>query len=174
MTRVRRTPSALGQALIVVLALVLGTLVFVYGGRPKTHGWKVGERVEAKLTLVTSDRFDLGCVYPHDLPSGHCSFRAPGEKFRTGPGATLAPYVTVSRKMVLLPDLFDLPEVRRRYEQDPPAHRARKSLKRFSLTCELTIVARPRGVRVRFGRGDPWSAEKQVWAGKIHTCKIEE
>jgi hypothetical protein len=168
-----RHGSAIGQALILLVAITLGAAVFVLRGKPQVQAWAVGKTVEAKFTLLTSDRFDLDCVYPKELPAGTCAYKKPDKRFSRSAAPSLKPYVTVTQKMVLLPNLFDRPDIRERYRKEPPAGRPRKALKRFAVTCDIELVDQPDGVRVRFGRRDKWSNPLRTWVGKIHDCKLQ-
>ena len=168
-----RHGSALGQALILLVAIGLSVAVFVLRGKPQVQVWAVGTTVEAKFTLLTSDRFDVDCVCAKELPAGKCDYKTPDKRFDRSADPSLKPYVTVNQKMVLLPNLFDLPDIRERYKKEPPAGRPRKALKRFAVTCDIELVDQPDDVRVRFGRRDKWSNPLRIWVGKINDCKLE-
>lgn len=165
--------SAIGQALILLVAVGVGSAVFTLRGSPQVKGWEVGEKVTAKFTLLTSDRFDVDCVYDKELPAGKCAYKTPDKRHDRSQASSVKPYVTVNQKMVLLPDLFDRADIRERYRKEPPTGRARKALKRFKVVCDIELVGRPDDVRVRFGRKDVWSKPMQAWVGKIDDCKLE-
>ena len=161
------------QAVIVAIATVASIALYVFRQAPETNVWKLGSKVRASITLVTSDRHDLDCAFPTALPTGSCAYRTPTEVANKSDAPWLDPYVTVDHVMLLLPDLFELPDVRRRYDDEPPGTRPRKQLKRFTVRCVVELVDRPKDVRVRFGKKDPFSKPMEAWVGKVQTCKVE-
>jgi hypothetical protein len=60
--------------------------------------------------------------------------------------------------MYLVPGLFTQPAVQERYKTDPPEGKERDRLKRFTAKCNLKIIGKLGGVRVRWLATGTWSA----------------
>jgi hypothetical protein len=132
--------------------------------------------VPAAITLITSDREDLACGMDRSVGAWRCGFSASGEA-RNPPAAgedVLAPYLTVSRAMFLVPGLFDQPALAARYRAEPPAGVARSNLRRFVASCRLRLRERVRTVSVRWERTAEWQPASDAWVADVVGCRVDD
>jgi hypothetical protein len=158
--------------LVVVGALALGAaLLLLSRGRPLADT----KRVSVAVTLITSDRHEVACALDGEVLGFRCGYGSNHERVNPPPSKEklLGPYVSVDRHVVLVPALFEQPEILARYEREPPRSKARSRLVRFTATCQVDLLTRVPKVDVRFGRGK-WSTENDVWLAKAHSCSVKD
>ena len=90
------------------------------------------------------------------------------------PAQILAPYVTTERALYLVPGLFTQPAVAARLAAEPPEDRPIESLRRFTARCQLRLIERVEGVKLRWAHGGPFGAPEAAWAGEPQNCRVEE
>ena len=136
------------------------------------------DSIVRRITLVTLDRDTLTCALNRDVEGYRCRYHHPGRRWRRDrhppPAAQLAPYVTTDRMLLLVPGLFTLPELERRYHAEPPRGKLRETLRRFEAECRLQMVEKLDSVHVRFGRRAKWAIEKDVWVAVPLSCRVIE
>jgi hypothetical protein len=164
--------SADRRAWIVVALGALGALA-LWNWRGTWN--KPGATMEAAITLVTSDREDLSCGLDQAIGSLRCQYQTSG-----APAAPpvdrrdrLAPYMTVSRQMLLVPALFDQPAIAARYQQEPPAGVPRQQLRRFVARCRLRLIDTVDSLMVRWVPGAAWSPASNAWVAQPTDCRVE-
>jgi hypothetical protein len=166
-----RSSSRAAEWAIVALGLLaaLGLLNWRGNvGRPSTT-------VSAAITLITSDRDNLSCAMDRAVGPYRCAFVTPDRAWPepVAPSQRLAPYVTVDRKLLLVPGLFEQPALAARYAAEPPEGVPRERLHRFSLRCELRLVERVDRFETRWSRNWPWGPQRGAWVAEPVDCRLE-
>jgi hypothetical protein len=160
------------QWIAVLAAAVLAVPIWSFRGT--AH--QIGLDVDAPITLITSDRDDLSCASSRAFGSYRCEFAAPNEPAAPVPAAAdrLAPYLSETRQMFLIPGLFEQPELRSRYDREPPRGVARGRLRRFTARCRLKLVERvDGGFQVRWERSGTWGRGDVAWVATVTSCRVE-
>lgn len=140
--------------------------------RGNTSG--AGATVMARITLVTSDRDDLACASPRVVNGYRCAFEKDTGVQRAPAAKWLAPYMTESHQMFLLPELFNQTSLKVRYEKEPPTTTPRSALRRFTAVCKLRLIEKVSGVQVRWVKSDPMSPpDNTAWVAEPLACKVE-
>jgi len=168
-----RTRSSLHvEWLIVAAAALSGWLLFSLRG----HLPRANDVVEAPITLITSDREDLGCAADRAFGRYRCEYQAADRRWPAPPTAAeqLAAYYTEDRRMFLIPGLFEQPALAARYAQEPPNHISRDSLHRFTARCKLRLLEKTEEFQVRWVRGKDWSPGSAAWVAEPIECKIQD
>ncbi len=158
--------------LIVAAAALSGWLLFSLRGRlPRTN-----DVINAPITLVTSDREDLGCAADRAFGRYRCQYQAADRRWPAppAPAEQLAAYYTEDRRMFLIPGLFEQPALAARYAQESPARIARDSLHRFTARCKLRLLEKTEEFQVRWVRGQGWSAGSAAWVAEPIECHIQD
>lgn len=174
-TEIRGTPTAplrapraewllLGAAAIVAIPL--------WQWRGQASG--PGTTIMARITLVTSDREDLACASPRAVSGYRCAFEKDTNVATTATTKWLAPYMTESHEMFLLPSLFEQASLKARYEKEPPTTSSRSALRRFTAICKLRLIEKISGVQVRWVKTDTMSPpDNTAWVAEPIACKVE-
>lgn len=145
------------------------------GPRGGIRGIGEGKTVPVDITLVTADVNDLACAANFTVEGARCAFDREGQPWREGgSGALLAPYMTTNNTLLLIPDLFAEPAIARRLEEEPPAGKARDSLRRFIASCKLHAQQKVKDFYVRWTPAAPWGHRSEAWVGRISECEIRE
>jgi len=169
-----QTPgSARGKAVVglVILVVVIVGAYYVTrrsslvatGGAPATA---------AAITLVTSDRADLDCAAASAIQGFRCGFANETTAAQGDEQNKLKPYYTLDRHLYLIPGLFLEPAVAKRYQSELP-NKPREQLKRFTANCQLKVVGKLSGVRLRWLATGTWSNPEDADVATIASCKIE-
>ena len=164
-------PQSVAWLVIGLAALIAWPL-----GSWRGRSWEPGQVVSAAITLITSDREDLACGMDRSVGARRCAFSASGEA-RNPPvrgDHVLAPYLTVSRAMFLVPALFDQPALAARYQAEPPAGVARNDLRRFVASCQLRLRERVPALAVRWERTAPWQPAGDAWVAEVVGCRVDD
>jgi hypothetical protein len=158
--------------LIVAAAALLGWLLFSLRG----HLPSANDVIDAPITLITSDREDLGCAAERFFGRYRCEYRAADRRWPAppAPAEQLAGYYTEDRRMFLIPGLFEQPALAARYAQESPNHTSRDSLRRFTAQCKLRLLERTEGFQVRWVRGQDWSPGTTAWVAEPIECHIKD
>lgn len=162
------------QWLVIVVAVLAAWPIW----RLRNSGDQPGSVVTARITLVSSDREDLSCASGKAFGRLRCEFQASGDPWPEPPAPrdTLAPYLTVSRGMYLIPALFAQPALAARYAQESGKTMPRDELPRFVARCELRLLERLEAVdgpRVRWTRDGTWGEGANAWVAEPISCRIE-
>lgn len=128
---------------IVALWLGLAPLLVGSGMRPELHA---GAITELDIGLTTSDVRALACTFDEEPRGYACRYRDAGAREVPRERGTLVPCLTVDRKDLLVPDLFEEPAIRARLESD----RAQGVDARFVARCRVRVLERIQGARARF------------------------
>lgn len=132
----------------------------------------VGSTVAADITLVTSDRADVECSGASGLETYRCGFTDESTPWNGDEKNKLKPFYTTDRHLYLVPGLFTQSAVQARYNSEPPT-KPRDQLKRFTAKCDLKIIGKVAGVRVRWLSTAPWSNPEEIEVGTVVDCKVE-
>ncbi len=136
--------------------------------------------IDAPITLVTADKFDLSCASEHEVNGYHCAFKKPDEpwpdldaKDPEQRKKMLVPYMTVDNVMFLIPGMFEDPAVDERYRDELPTHKPRERLERFTAQCKLKLI-KDIDVQVRWGPKKSWENNGKAWVGEVSNCQVSE
>ena len=168
-------------------ALILASVTWWVTRNP-THPPKIhkpalyaGKIIDAPITLVTADKWDLACMAKDDMKGMHCEFQ---EDKKPWPGANvrdpaqrkklLAPYMTVDNTMFLIPGLFEESAIADRYRDELPFGKSRQGLERFTAQCKLKVIKKLSNVRVRWRKTGDWQGPQSVWVGTVSACQIND
>jgi hypothetical protein len=155
--------------LLLGVAAVLAVVAFSYRG-------SLGKdtTLDVPITLVTSDRDDLGCAFSSSVGGYRCEAKADGAHWPEPPVPKdrLAPYYSEDRRLFLIPGLFEQPAIAARFREEDPTGRRRESLRRFSARCKLRLVQRADGFKVRWLRDDSWHDSGPAWVAEATDCEI--
>lgn len=139
-----------------------------------------GSRRTVRFTLVAPDRTSLSCALATPVGDYRCSFdEPPTGRGRAGEGdgvpeeRRLAPYLTTERTLYLVPGLFTLPELAKRYEAEHTARSARRKPKRFTAECEVILKARVERFSTRWRPRGPWEPSGPAWVVEPTSCRVE-
>ena len=163
-------PPAQREWLLVIAGIAVAGLLWNLRGRPA----RAGDVVDARITLTTADRDQVGCALDRTVGPWRCAFASTGETVPAGPAGTLAPYLTTTRVLYLVPALFHQGAVAARTLQEPPEDRAPGTLGRFVAHCQLRLHDRVDGVRVRWVTAAAFGPPEAAWAAEPVDCRIEE
>ncbi len=167
--RPRRTRPI--EWLVVAIATVAAVALFNARGH-----YGPGTIVDAPITLVTSDRNDLGCAARAAFGRYRCGYQAADRPWPDPPAPAdlLAPYYTGDRRLFLIPGLFEQPAVAARYRREIPTGRSRASLRRFVADCKVRLLTRAEGFEVRWVRGDGWHPSGPGWVAAPVRCSVQD
>jgi len=171
---------------LAVGALVVGFIFWVTGDpikppvqrKPTLEGGKV---LDAPITLLAADKFDLACASDLEWEGYRCEFKKDGESW---PGVEvqaeadrkkmLAPYMTVDNTLFLIPGLFEDTAVDERYRYEAPRRASRDKQERFTAQCKLTLRHVVEAVKIRWSPNDKWQQKENVWIGEVSQCQVGE
>lgn len=156
--------------LIVLAGLLLAVPIWFWRG----HIAGTSDQIEVDITLVSSDRDDLACGLKREVSGLRCAFLDDGKDMSQDISAdhTLAPYLTKSRQLFLIPNLFGQPALAQRYEKEATHGTQRTKLKRFTAHCELTLVEKVQDVSVRWTRKSKMDRFGDGWVAQVKQCVI--
>src|SRR5690606_28451226 len=121
------------------------------------QGVPKGSRFVERLTLVSSDREALACALSAPTAGLHCEYArddghlVPSKKT----SSTLAPYLSLHRRLYLIPGLFDAPGFPadgKRSDVGTPTGEER----RFIAIGDLELLGEVDSVRVRWSQHGSW------------------
>ncbi len=155
--------------LVVVGSVIAGLAFFARetgdGPAPKMN-WKDGETVDVELTLVASDKDDLGCAYGELIKGDkHCAFEAEGKPWSKGGGtddkSLLKPYTTTNKVELIAAGLWSQPFA------------AQLPKGRFSVKCKYTVDQKVAGVGVRWRKADKFAPRQgESFVGSLSDCQL--
>jgi hypothetical protein len=160
--------SSRSEWLLVIAALAIAGLLWNVRGR----GPRAGDVVDAPLTLTTADRDQLACALDRPVGPWRCAFTASGQP--AGVSRPLAPYLTTTRALYLIPGLFEQPALAARLREEPPEDRPPESLRRFVALCRVRLREPVDAVRVRWASRSAFGPEERAWAAEPLDCKVED
>ncbi len=165
--------AALGLGLV-VLMLVRNTTV-ANDGDPEAPApvASVGATFEGDITLVTADRNDLDCSARAGVGAYQCAFSDDRTARTVEERSKLRPFMTIDRRLLLIPGLFFEPAIEGRYKTEPP-NKPRTQLKRFSAKCEIKVVGLLDDVKARWAPDGEWEASGKVPVATVSGCQIVE
>jgi hypothetical protein len=131
-----------------------------------------GSTVSADITLITSDRADVDCAAATGIGEFRCGFSDESMAWNGDEAKKLKPFYTTDRKLYLIPGLFLNSALQERYNSERP-DKPRDQLKRFTAKCNLKILGKVGGVRVRWLASGTWSNPEEVEAASVVDCKVE-
>jgi hypothetical protein len=162
----RRVFIGLGVAAIVIVGAALAMQ------RTPQEPNTPGSKVSAEITLITSDRTDVDCAAAAGLDKYHCGYTDDTTAWKGEEKDKLRPYYTADRHLYLIPGLFLQPALEARYKSELP-DKPRDLLKRFTAKCELKILGKVGGVKVRWLATGTWGSPEEVEAAAVVDCKVE-
>jgi hypothetical protein len=154
---------------LLIVAAALAVVAFSYRGRRGAHAI-----LDVPITLVTSDRDDLGCAFSTNVGAYRCEVETDGTAWPEPPAPKdrLAPYYSEERRLFLIPGLFEQPAIAERFRQEDPTGRRRESLRRFSARCKLRLVQQVEGFKVRWLHDDSWHDSGAAWVAEASDCAL--
>jgi hypothetical protein len=162
----RRVFIGLGVAAVVIIGAALAMQ------RTPQEPSKPGSTVDAEITLITSDRADVDCAAAAGVGTYRCGFTDENLAWNGDEKDKLKPYYTTDRKLYLIPGLFLQPALQERFKSEPP-DKPRDLLKRFTAKCNLKILGKVGGVKVRWLANGTWGNPEEVEAASVVDCKVE-
>jgi hypothetical protein len=162
----RRVFIGLGVAAVVIIGAALAMQ------RTPQEPNKPGSTVSADITLITSDRADVDCAAATGIGEYRCGFSDENMPWNGDEAKKLKPFYTTDRHLYLVPGLFLQPALQERFKAEPP-DKPRDQLKRFTAKCELKILGKIGGVRVRWLATGTWSNPEEVEAATVESCKVD-
>ena len=142
-----------------------------------------GAVIDAPITLVTADKFDLACASESKVNEYRCEYQTP-EKPWASQGSQemtsadrklmLIPYKTIDDVLLFIPGLFEDPTVNERFQDELPQKKARDKLQRFTAQCKLKLIKEMDGVRVRWSPKGEWQGPNKAWVGVPENCQVSE
>jgi hypothetical protein len=157
---------------LAVAAVVIVGAALAIQRSPQTPN-SVGDTVSADITLITSDRADVDCSAAGAVEPYHCGFTDENMTWKGEEKNKLKPFYTVDRHLYLVPGLFEQSALQERYKSEPPEGKSREALKRFTAKCNLKIVGKMGGVKVRWLSTGTWSNPEEVEVATVIDCKVE-
>jgi hypothetical protein len=149
-------------SLVAVTAVLSAVLWLARGGAPR-----VGDLVEAPITLVPTDRDGLECALSHPVGRYRCAYSDAGTPTSPppDPAEVIQPYVTTSRALFLVPGLFEVLSVRLFVARVAPS-------RRFVARCKLRLVEQVPEFQTRFRTEDAWAkAREPSWVAEPVSCE---
>jgi hypothetical protein len=131
-----------------------------------------GSTVAADITLITSDRNDVDCAAAAGIEPYRCGFSDENKTWSGEEKNKLKPFYTTDRHLYLIPGLFLNNALQDRFKSEPP-DKPRELLKRFTARCNLKILGKVGGVRVRWLNNSTWGDPQEVEAATVVDCKVE-
>lgn len=160
---------AIGIGVVVTVLLVVKRGANPESGQPLAA---VGTTVTGDLTLVSADRNELECMAEKGSQSYQCGFVDEKQPRQLQETDKLRPFVTLDRKLYLIPGLFLEPAISQRYNSEP-ANKPRSELKRFTAKCTIKVVGELDGVKLRWSPSGTWEPPKKYSVATVSGCKIE-
>jgi len=132
------------------------------------HRLGVGDEIDAPITVVPSDRYDLECVLSGPVGAYQCAYVDDDTLANPFPRAKnlVAAYVTTDRTTFLVPGLFEQPAVRSYLAARPGRN------DRFLVECKLRLIAFVTAYRLRFKRRDRFGDGDPTWLGEPTQCRV--
>ena len=164
-------PLPRGPAWIVVAAgVVLGIALWSWRGRVPGRG----ATLETSINLVTTDRDDLACASDQAFGPYRCGFRAPGKPWPAPPARAdlLAAYYSVNQQLLVIPGLFEQPEVAARYAAEEPRGLPRQLRPRFVATCRFELRGELHHFETRWLRAGGWNRQDEAWVAVPSNCRV--
>lgn len=143
-------------------------------GSSSLRGIGKGKTVPVEITLVTADAKDLACAADAAVGGARCAFDRGGKPWRGERTGLLAPYMTTSQVLLLIPDLFSEQAIAARLEQEPFEGKPRGDLRRFVASCSLHAQSQVKDFYVRWTPTGQWSHREDAWVGNVSGCTIRE
>ena len=145
------------------------------GGTAGTPKWKVGQVVDAEITLVTTDHNNLACAMPTDVNGRHCAFsernKASGKPSDPRQAdKLLQPYTTVDRVQFMASGLWMQPELKAKLDKenfDRPSPR-------FSVKCKFHVEGKSKNAFVQWKNGEGWHPANDWYTGWVDNCRISK
>lgn len=165
---------------LVIAAFIVGALViaFATSSEPEpakaaapapakpTKPWKVGEKVEVRLTVLPTDAENLACASEQEIAGKHCAFKTtttPRDDASTDDKILLKPYATTGKERLIAAGLWS-----------DPGLRGKLPAQRFTVQCTFSIEGSIKAPGVRWGKTSPWRDMKNDWfAGTLSGCEID-
>jgi hypothetical protein len=161
--------GSLGKSLALFVLIVGGLAAgFAILGRedspnapPAKPKWSAGQEVDVDITLVKTDRSELGCASAEEIGDKRCGFDGT-QKPRTisNDKSIFKPYTTTDRIQFLGAGLWDSLGA-----SNLPATR-------FSAKCKYKVEGTLKKVDVRWESTGPWYPVTDWYAGSLSACKI--
>lgn len=131
-----------------------------------------GTVLDLSLTLVTSDRADVACSSSQKFEAYACDFSDDATARHLNEADTLRPYMTVDRRVYLIPGLFLDGNIQRRYQAEPPSV-PRDQLRRFTARCKVKVAGRLERFKLRWAASGAWSEPQDADVVTLVGCEVE-
>lgn len=162
----RRVFIGLGVAAVVIVGAALAMQ------RTPQEPNTPGSTVAADITLITSDRANVDCSAATGIGAFNCAFSDENMARNNDEQNKLKPFYTTDRKLYLIPGLFLTPALADRFKAEPP-DKPRDLLKRFTAKCNLKVLGKVGGVKVRWLATGTWSNPEEVEVASVVDCKVD-
>ena len=161
--------GSLGKSLVLFIIIVGGLAAgFAILGREDTPNagpakpkWSTGQVVDVDVTLVKTDRTELGCASAEEVGDKHCAFDGAQKVRPAGDDKkTYKPYTTVDRVQFVGAGLWS------------ELGSAALPPNRFTVKCKYRIEGTLKKLDVRWESAGPWYPQGDWYAGTLSECKI--
>lgn len=160
--------------LIGVAVVVAGIILMRREPAPEggTAPVAAGAVVSGDITLVTADRNELDCMAASGIQTHQCGYVDDKTPRQIEERDKLRPFMTLDRRLYLVPGLFLEPAIAERYKSEPP-NKPRDQLKRFTAKCKIKILGELDAVKLRWSPNGQWEPPKKFQVATASECKIE-
>jgi len=133
---------------------------------------EVGSTTTGDLTLVAADRNELECAAEKSVESYQCGFADENQARNVDEKTKLRPFMTIDRKLYLIPGLFLEKSVAQRYTMEGP-NTPRPEQKRFTAKCKIKVIGELDNVKLRWSPTGTWEPPKKFPVATVSDCAIE-
>ncbi len=172
----KRTPppssASLGKSMV-LFVIVVGTLAagFALLGQergsagPGGPAWKVGDKVDLEITLVASDKRELGCAAADEIAGRHCGSEAPNKPWtksdNTDDKKILRPYTSTDNMQFVAAGLWS-----------EPALSGTLPATRFTVKCKYTVEGKIKNPTFHWESGWEGQPRAEMHTGLVSDCKM--
>lgn len=172
----RRAPppssASLGKSMV-LFVVVVGTLAagFALLGQergaagPSGPSWKVGDKVDVEITLVASDKKELGCAAVDEVAGRHCGNETSTKPWtksdNTDDKKILRPYTSTDNVQFVAAGLWS-----------EPALAGTLPATRFTVKCKYTVEGKIKAPTFHWESGWEGQPRAEMLSGVVTDCKL--
>jgi hypothetical protein len=168
--------GSLGTSMVLFVIVVGGLAAgFAILGResggpgPAAPKWKDGQEVDVEITLVKTDRRDLGCASAEEVGGRHCLFESKEKRWSKpdkpeNKAAVLQPYTTTTGVQFVAAGLWAEPALEAEAKLPPT---------RFTVKCKFKVEGKLKKPAIRWHSDDAWADRTEDWySGVVNSCTV--